>query len=101
MKALGQFEVWLLAGNQEMYGSEVLRSSRPTRSCLACPWPVRSGSRGRTSPPPPRRGSRPADRTRRIVGLELLVIDDLTRLREFANELRWNEAYHLLARGAL
>jgi L-arabinose isomerase len=38
----------------------------------------------------------------RIVGLELLVIDDSTRLRDFANELRWNEAaYHVLARGAL
>ena len=36
----------------------------------------------------------------RIAGLELLVIDDSTRLRDFANELRWNEAYHLLARGA-
>jgi L-arabinose isomerase len=34
----------------------------------------------------------------RIAGLELLVIDDSTRLREFANELRWNEAYHLLTR---
>jgi L-arabinose isomerase len=35
----------------------------------------------------------------RIAGLELLVIDDSTRLRDFANELRWNEAYHFLARG--
>jgi L-arabinose isomerase len=35
----------------------------------------------------------------RIAGLELLVIDELTRLRDFANELRWNEAYHYLARG--
>jgi L-arabinose isomerase len=35
----------------------------------------------------------------RVAGLELLVIDDSTRLRDFANELRWNEAYHLLARG--
>jgi L-arabinose isomerase len=35
----------------------------------------------------------------RIAGLELLVIDDSTRLRDFANELRWNAAYHFLARG--
>jgi L-arabinose isomerase len=35
----------------------------------------------------------------RIVGLELLVIDESTRLRDFANELRWNEAYYHLARG--
>jgi L-arabinose isomerase len=35
----------------------------------------------------------------RIAGLELLVIDESTRLRDFANELRWNAAYYHLARG--
>jgi L-arabinose isomerase len=34
-----------------------------------------------------------------IVGVELLVIDAQTRLREFARELRWNQAYHRLAKG--
>jgi len=34
-----------------------------------------------------------------IAGIELLVIDDATRVRDFANELRWNQAYHHLARG--
>jgi L-arabinose isomerase len=34
-----------------------------------------------------------------IAGLELLVIDEHTRMRDFANELRWNQAYHRLAAG--
>jgi L-arabinose isomerase len=34
-----------------------------------------------------------------IAGLELLVIDAGTRVRELAKELRWNQAYHRLARG--
>ena len=34
-----------------------------------------------------------------IAGIELLVIDDRTRMRDFRNELRWNQAYHRLARG--
>ena len=32
-----------------------------------------------------------------IAGVELVVIDKDTRLREFKNELRWNEAYYRLA----
>ena len=32
-----------------------------------------------------------------IAGIELLVIDDTTRIRDFANELRWNQAYYRLA----
>jgi len=35
-----------------------------------------------------------------IAGIELLVIDEQTRIREVANELRWNQAYYRLA-GAL
>jgi L-arabinose isomerase len=34
-----------------------------------------------------------------IVGVELLVIDADTTVRGFAKELRWNQAYHRLARG--
>ena len=34
-----------------------------------------------------------------IAGIELLVIDGETRLREFAKELRWNRAYYRLAGG--
>ena len=34
-----------------------------------------------------------------IAGLELLVIDGETRIRDFQKELRWNQAYHHLARG--
>jgi len=34
-----------------------------------------------------------------IAGIELLVIDESTRRRDFANELRWNQAYYHLARG--
>ena len=34
-----------------------------------------------------------------IAGLELLTIDEHTRMRDFANELRWNQAYHRLAGG--
>jgi L-arabinose isomerase len=29
-----------------------------------------------------------------IAGIELVVIDESTRLRELQNELRWNDAYH-------
>ncbi len=34
-----------------------------------------------------------------ITGIELLVIDDTTRIRDVANELRWNQAYYRLAGG--
>jgi L-arabinose isomerase len=34
-----------------------------------------------------------------IAGLELVIIDDDTRIPRFKNELRWNQAYHRLARG--
>jgi L-arabinose isomerase len=34
-----------------------------------------------------------------ISGLELLLIDEHTRSRDFANEVRWNQAYHRLAAG--
>ena len=34
-----------------------------------------------------------------IAGLELLVIDERTRTGDFVKELRWNQAYHRLARG--
>ena len=32
-----------------------------------------------------------------IAGLELVAIDERTRMRDFANELRWNQAYYRLA----
>jgi L-arabinose isomerase len=35
----------------------------------------------------------------RIAGIELLVIDERTRTADFEKELRWNQAYHHLARG--
>jgi L-arabinose isomerase len=34
-----------------------------------------------------------------MAGIELLVIDEDTRIPAFKNELRWNQAYHRLARG--
>ncbi len=34
-----------------------------------------------------------------MVGVELLVIDDATTTRSFANEIRWNQAYFRLAQG--
>jgi L-arabinose isomerase len=34
-----------------------------------------------------------------IAGIELLVIDEHTSIAQFANELRWNQAYYHLARG--
>ena len=34
-----------------------------------------------------------------IAGLELLVVDSETRLPDFRNQLRWNQAYYRLARG--
>ncbi len=34
-----------------------------------------------------------------IAGVELLVIDERTTLREFSREVRWNAAYHRLAAG--
>jgi L-arabinose isomerase len=34
-----------------------------------------------------------------MTGTELLVIDADTTVRQFAKEVRWNQAYHRLARG--
>ena len=34
-----------------------------------------------------------------IAGVELVVIDERTRIRDIANELRWNQAYYRLAGG--
>jgi L-arabinose isomerase len=34
-----------------------------------------------------------------IAGIELVVIDERTRVRDVANELRWNQAYYRLATG--
>jgi L-arabinose isomerase len=34
-----------------------------------------------------------------IAGIELAVIDDSTTFRDFARELRWNQAYHRLEKG--
>ena len=34
-----------------------------------------------------------------IVGVELLVIDAETQVRQFAREQRWNQAYYRLAKG--
>jgi L-arabinose isomerase len=34
-----------------------------------------------------------------IAGIELVVIDERTRIRDLANELRWNQAYYRLAAG--
>jgi L-arabinose isomerase len=34
-----------------------------------------------------------------IAGIELVVIDERTTVARFADELRWNQAYHHLARG--
>jgi L-arabinose isomerase len=34
-----------------------------------------------------------------IAGIELVVIDERTRIRDLANELRWNQAYFRLAAG--
>jgi L-arabinose isomerase len=34
-----------------------------------------------------------------MAGVELLVIDSTTTIREFKKELRWNQVYHHLARG--
>jgi L-arabinose isomerase len=34
-----------------------------------------------------------------IAGIELVVIDEQTRMRDFAKELRWNQAYYRLAGG--
>jgi L-arabinose isomerase len=34
-----------------------------------------------------------------IAGIEVLVIDETTRIRDVANELRWNQAYYRLAGG--
>lgn len=34
-----------------------------------------------------------------MTGTELLVIDADTTVRQFTKEVRWNQAYHRLARG--
>jgi L-arabinose isomerase len=35
----------------------------------------------------------------RIAGIELVLIDETTRIRDLVKELRWNEAYYHLAKG--
>ena len=35
----------------------------------------------------------------KMVGIELLVIDESTTIAGFENEVRWNAAYHRLAQG--
>jgi L-arabinose isomerase len=44
-------------------------------------------------------GTEAFDDLAEIAGIELLVIDDTTRIRDIANELRWNQAYYRLAGG--
>jgi L-arabinose isomerase len=34
-----------------------------------------------------------------MVGTELLIIDEQTTSRRFADEIRWNQAYYRLAQG--
>ncbi|HET6759455.1 MAG TPA: L-arabinose isomerase [Propionibacteriaceae bacterium] len=34
-----------------------------------------------------------------LLGIELLIIDDSTNRRDFANQIRWNQAYYRLAQG--
>jgi L-arabinose isomerase len=34
-----------------------------------------------------------------MAGIELVLIDETTRIRELKQELRWNEAYYHLAKG--
>ncbi|MGA5823652.1 L-arabinose isomerase [Kitasatospora sp. NPDC094028] len=44
-------------------------------------------------------GTEELDDLAEMLGVELLVIDDDTSVRQFTRELRWNQAYHRLARG--
>ncbi|MFI9330939.1 L-arabinose isomerase [Kitasatospora sp. NPDC052868] len=44
-------------------------------------------------------GTEELDDLAEMLGVELLVIDDDTTIRRFTKELRWNQAYHRLARG--
>jgi len=92
-----------------------LTSSRRLGRCRSYRSPVRSGSRSPISQPRARRGSRRADHTTRfftsaldteaivdfatIAGVELLRIDERTTIRDFRNELNWNQAYYRLAQG--
>jgi L-arabinose isomerase len=34
-----------------------------------------------------------------MAGVELVLIDETTSIRQLQKELRWNEAYHHLAKG--
>ncbi|MFI6151755.1 L-arabinose isomerase [Kitasatospora sp. NPDC051170] len=44
-------------------------------------------------------GTEELDDLAEMLAVELLVIDDDTRIRQFTKELRWNQAYHRLAQG--
>jgi L-arabinose isomerase len=44
-------------------------------------------------------GSEPLEDLAEMAGMELLVIDERTRISDFKKELRWNQAYYHLARG--
>jgi L-arabinose isomerase len=44
------------------------------------------------------RGDAPVDFAK-LPGVQLLIIDDETHRRDFADRIRWNRAYYRLARG--
>ena len=91
-------------------------SSPPTSRCPSSRWPTPCGSRDPTYRRRWSRGCAPAGRTTpclstavdteamidlaEILRTELVVIDEHTTTRSFADELRWNQAYYRLAQGS-
>ncbi len=70
---------------------------RPTLSTAAEAWLTAGGSHHSVFTMA--LGIEPLRDFAQIAGIELVVIDEATTAAQFANELRWNQAYYHLARG--
>lgn len=93
-------QVDVVAPDQELPRLPVARavwSPRPELSTAAEAWLMAGGSHHSVFTMA--LGIEPLRDFAQIAGIELLVIDDHTSIHQFANELRWNEAYYRLAQG--
>jgi L-arabinose isomerase len=93
-------QVDVVAPDQELARLPVARAvwrPRPDLSTAAEAWLLAGGSHHSVFTMA--LGLEPLRDLANIAGIELLVIDEHTTVDQFANELRWNQAYYHLARG--
>jgi L-arabinose isomerase len=93
-------EVDVMAPDEDLPRLPVARavwSPRPDLSTAAEAWLMAGGSHHTVFTMA--LGLEPLRDLAQIAGVELLVIDEQTRIPQFGNELRWNQVYYHLARG--